>query len=96
MAEARDQVEPEELLNLGQATHACTDAAVVVQGASWRDQIVRKAVIEDHLAAALVEGAQIRIVGIDIAELRLEQDALELRIGESAIGQIRPSVVAIA
>ena len=65
MRDARREIEAREVRRLLRAAHLLLHALVVIDRAVGGDELIGPAVPDDRLAAAIAEGAQVRIVGAD-------------------------------
>src|SRR5215472_4129580 len=65
MGDARRQEQPRKLRSLLRASHLLLDAFVVVDGSLRGDQLIRPAVPQNRLAAAVAESSQVRVISSD-------------------------------
>jgi hypothetical protein len=73
-----------------------SNPVVVVDGALRRNQHVGEAVVREQLAAPVAEGAEIRVVRVDVGEHRLQCDTEVERAIELRVAQILPAIGAVA
>ena len=88
----RDHEEPVELGQLLRSAQRGGGAGEVVDRALREDELVGQAVVAEHLDPAVPGSAQIGLVGVDVAELRLQVQAPLVGAGEVGVAQRPPPV----